>query len=313
MENEKNEVIVYPDKMSTPEPMALADIRKNTALVKQLVREVLVQDVDFGTIPGCGDKPSLFKPGAEKIMLLFKLGCFPDKIDDHSTADCVKYVVKTRVVHIPTGLELGIGVGSASTDEDKYKWRSAVCDEEYAATPAEMKRLKWKTKWVNDPENPGKKKKEGYSIQQVRTNPADLNNTILKMAAKRSKIDAVITCTAASDLLTQDLEEEAVAGQRTEDPEAPQKPQAKKPAPASQPAAGKPAAKKPAGTDPRKIAPEEWRPMQSKYDSTCKFCEKQIGKGDAIMYSQKAGAIHAECLDQIQAEKQMAEEESQGE
>lgn len=298
MENDKNEVIVYADKMSTPEPMALGDIRKNTALVKQLVREVLVTDVDFGVIPGCGDKPSLFKPGAEKIMLLFKLGCFPDKIEDHSTHDCIKYVVKTRVVHIPTGVELGIGVGSASTDEDKYKWRSAVCDEEFDSLPEEQKRLKWKTKWIT---KDGRREKEGYSIKQVRTNPADMNNTILKMAAKRSKIDAVITCTAASDLLTQDLEEEAVAGQRAEDPNPIQKPKAKA-APAKKSTGGK--AK---GVDPATVPAESWKPMQSKYASTCRHCGGQIAVGDSIMYCSQAGAIHSECLDEIHAEKNLDE------
>src|SRR5690606_22905756 len=56
--------------------------------------------------------------------------------------------------------------------------------------------------------------------KQVRTNPADVANTILKMAKKRAQVDAVITATAASDIFTQDIEdlpEEVVAeivGQR---------------------------------------------------------------------------------------------------
>jgi hypothetical protein len=43
--------------------------------------------------------------------------------------------------------------------------------------------------------------------KQVRTNPADVANTILKMAKKRAQVDAVITATAASDIFTQDIED----------------------------------------------------------------------------------------------------------
>jgi hypothetical protein len=42
---------------------------------------------------------------------------------------------------------------------------------------------------------------------QIRTEPADLANTILKMAKKRALIDAVLTATAASDIFTQDIED----------------------------------------------------------------------------------------------------------
>jgi hypothetical protein len=43
--------------------------------------------------------------------------------------------------------------------------------------------------------------------QQVRTNPADVANTILKMAKKRGLVDAILTVTAASDIFTQDIED----------------------------------------------------------------------------------------------------------
>ncbi|WP_418719751.1 hypothetical protein [Bilophila wadsworthia] len=39
-------------------------------------------------------------------------------------------------------------------------------------------------------------------------NPADYYNTCLKMAKKRALVDAVLTCTAASDIFTQDIEDE---------------------------------------------------------------------------------------------------------
>ncbi|MGA9670643.1 MAG: hypothetical protein WBQ94_15640 [Terracidiphilus sp.] len=42
---------------------------------------------------------------------------------------------------------------------------------------------------------------------QVRQEPADLANTILKMAKKRSQIDATLTVTGASSMFEQDLED----------------------------------------------------------------------------------------------------------
>jgi hypothetical protein len=38
-------------------------------------------------------------------------------------------------------------------------------------------------------------------------NPADHKNTVLKMAKKRSLVDATLTCTAASDIFIQDIED----------------------------------------------------------------------------------------------------------
>ena len=38
-------------------------------------------------------------------------------------------------------------------------------------------------------------------------NPADNYNTVRKMGKKRALVDAVLTCTAASDIFTQDLED----------------------------------------------------------------------------------------------------------
>jgi hypothetical protein len=40
-----------------------------------------------------------------------------------------------------------------------------------------------------------------------KTSPADVYNSVLKMAKKRSLVDAILTATAASDIFTQDLED----------------------------------------------------------------------------------------------------------
>ena len=274
-QNEGNELTVYPEKLKTSQPLSIEDIRKNAGLIKDLLKGALQKDVDFGVIPGCGDKPALLKPGAEKLMLMFKLGAFPE-VTDLSGSDNVRYLIKTKIIHLPTGIELGIGVGECSTDEEKYKWKAAVCPEEFAATPEERKRSKWKR---------GYGEKKNYQIQQIRTNPADISNTVLKMAKKRSLIDAVISATAASDILTQDIEEiadENVNGNGNGNGTA-AKPQVSKPQ-------SKSATKQTATSNLKK--------MNSQYPGKCKSCNEPYAVGDEIYYSKQLGCFHVSCKDE---------------
>ena len=78
-----------------------------------------------------------------------------------------EYEIKTTLYHEATGKVAGAGVGMCSTNEKKYR--------EY---------------------------KDG-SLRR----PEDQYNTVLKMAKKRSHVDAILTATAASDIFTQDIED----------------------------------------------------------------------------------------------------------
>jgi hypothetical protein len=88
-------------------------------------------------------------------------------------------------------------------------WRTAICAEEFAATPQERRRLKWNKSWANG-------QPSFYSSEQVRTAPDDLSNTILKMAKKRAQIDMTLTALGVSDLFTQDIEDLPAELQPTE-------------------------------------------------------------------------------------------------
>lgn len=175
-------------------PLTADEVRNQVNVIQHVMRQVMQKDVHYGVIPGC-KQPSLFKPGAEKIMATFRLAADPE-VTDLSTDDMIRYQVKVRLTS-PSGTFVGSGIGECSSGEDKYKWRSAVCKEEFEETPPDRRREKWK-KYGNKP---------AFKQQQVRTEPADLANTILKMAKKRAQVDAVITATAASDCFTQDVED----------------------------------------------------------------------------------------------------------
>lgn len=171
------------------------DLLHRVERIREVQLKVMKEGVDYGTIQGCGDKPTLLKPGAETLLLAFEMSALPDQmsIQDLGDTDEVRYRVITPIVHVPTNRLFGNGVGECSSLEEKYKWRKAVCEAEWDNTDPDRRRLKYY--------------KEGGTVQQVRTNKADVANTVLKMAKKRSLVDGALTVTAASRVFTQDVED----------------------------------------------------------------------------------------------------------
>ena len=176
-----------------PMSKAVAAVRENINIVHEAMKSTMIKDTHFGTIPGCG-KPSLYKAGAEILIALFKL-TFTPKAEDLSADGEIRYLV-TMELSTREGMLIGSGIGECSSGEEKYSWRAAICDKEYEVTPETMRRIKFKKGYQGG---------EHQEIHQVRVAPADMANTILKMAKKRALIDAVLTATGASDIFTQDL------------------------------------------------------------------------------------------------------------
>jgi hypothetical protein len=157
----------------------------------QLMNTVMRREVHYGTIPGCA-KPTLFLPGAQVIKVAFKIGT-RYTVEDISGPGEKAFRVTAEVFDQASGAVLGYGVGECSSSEEKYAWRKAVCDQEYDAATDDQRRLKWD--------------KGGNTTKQIRTNPADIANTVLKMATKRADIHGTINATSASDIFTQDIED----------------------------------------------------------------------------------------------------------
>jgi hypothetical protein len=175
--------------------MAVSDLIQHVAVVQEVMKNVMKPDVHYGKIPGT-PKPTLYKAGAEQLCMVFRIADTYE-VEDLSTADTVRYRVNCIGTHQTTGIVLGSGMGEASSGEEKYKWRKAVCKEEFEDTPANLRRKKY-----------GKQSGGGfYTMEQVRTEPADMANTILKMANKRAKMAMTLNVTAASDIFSQDLED----------------------------------------------------------------------------------------------------------
>ena len=177
-----------------PMSTQVAEVRQNINLIQEAMKATMKKDVHYGVIPGC-QKPSLYKPGAEVIIALFKLSTDPI-VTDLSKDSEIRYQVKVNITARDSSF-IGSGIGECSSGEEKYMWRAAVCQEEFDATPEHLRRIKFKKNY-NNPH---------LEIAQVRVNPSDMANTILKMAKKRALIDAVLTATGASDIFSQDIEE----------------------------------------------------------------------------------------------------------
>lgn len=175
------------------QPLTVADHHARIDVIQRVLREVMKKDVHYGTIPGT-PKPTLYKPGAEVICTTFGLAARPE-VYDLSTPDEAKYRVM-MTLYARDGTVVASASGECSSHEAKYKWRGAVCDEEFNDTPADRRRELWK-----------KGKENAYKVKQVRTEPADMANTVLKMAEKRALIAVVRLGTAASDVFEQDLED----------------------------------------------------------------------------------------------------------
>lgn len=206
------------------------EVLSMTHLVQEIMHGIMKSGHHYGLIPGCGDKPTLLKPGAEKLCMTFRLAAIPEVYQTDTGSGHREYRVSCKLVHIPTDEVWGVGVGICSTMEAKYRWRGGGCKCPKCGKAAIIKgKAEYGGGWLCF------KKKDGCNAKFTDNSPeakefeksdakvenpdiADTYNTVLKMAKKRAIVDATLTATAASDIFTQDIEELAEAMDRVEPP-----------------------------------------------------------------------------------------------
>lgn len=200
----------------------IADTLNKVALVMEVMDQVMKDGEHYGTIPGCGEKKALLKPGAEKLGLTFRLKPqFEVKRFD--------YPNNHREYEIRCVLSDGThGVGTCSTLEGKYRYRSGErkCPKCGKASIIKGK-VEYGGGWLCYVKKDGCGAKfgdddkiiTGQNVGKVEhDNPADFWNTVLKMGKKRAHVDAIITATACSDIFTQDVEEAVEAADNASKP-----------------------------------------------------------------------------------------------
>ena len=157
------------------EQQGAMEVREQVNQIQYLMKEVLKQGEHYGTVPGCGSKPTLLQPGAEKIAYMFHLVPTYEIKRYDMPGGHREYEIKCTLASRDTGAVVGEGMGTCSTMESKYRYRN---------------------KWVR-----------GQKVKEENPDIADTWNTVLKIAKKRSFVDATKSTTAASDIFTQDIED----------------------------------------------------------------------------------------------------------
>lgn len=197
-------------------PMTLMGVKHQVNLIQQIMREEMKDGEHYGTIPGC-PKPSLWKAGAEKLCLTFRMA--PrlkvkrlDLPNGHR-----EITVTTEFHHINSEQFLGEGVGSCSTMESKYRYREGKRKCPKCGKEAIIKgKAEYGGGWICFAKKDGcgakfldtdKTITDQKSGKEENPDIADVYNTVLKIAKKRSMVDGILTITAASDIFSQDLED----------------------------------------------------------------------------------------------------------
>jgi len=275
----------------TPEQLAL----RYQQLQELIQRNVLVEGSDYGIIPGTGDKPTLYKAGAEKLAAFFGLSVdmeLADKVEIWEPGSAFFYY-RYRATATDKWGRYATGEGSANSREAKYRWRT-VKERDYSP----------------DIHGPAQKvKKTGqygdYYVYRVENRePYDLVNTLQKMAQKRAYVQAVLLAVGASAFFTQDVEDLAAAGVIEAD-ERPrrggggrtQQQGAAKPRPRQQ-AAARPASEPAAATGPAKINAQQMSTLAEELKKLG-ITDKELGRS---LLQAVVGRSYADTRDLTRAE-----------
>jgi hypothetical protein len=195
--------------MNDDKPVALIPVMTTETAVGrynamvEYVRTIMNEGVDYAQLPGTS-KPTLLKPGAEKLARLFGLGIgfeIVSKVEDFSPDNpFVHYHFRCRLTR--DGVTIAEGDGSCNSREEKYafEWTDAPKPDDAAIESMKITRN-------------GRFVKRGGAWQwQEKTVCAParvftIMNTILKMAQKRALVAAVLMAVSGSEFFTQDLED----------------------------------------------------------------------------------------------------------
>jgi hypothetical protein len=226
--------VTHDDLPSTQASQAITQALEGLRAIRTFIKAEFVEGVDFGTIPGCGDKPTLFLPGAQKAMMYFNAR--PKRVIERIDLGQghVEFILTTKVISRATGQFLGEGVGCCSTMESKYRYRKAerLCPS--CGKPAIINgKEEYGGGYLCFAKKGGCGAKFGKGNKQIEsqkqglvenTDLYDVHNTVLKIGKKRADVDAAMTLGCLSELFTQDIEDtfpmvEVREAARPEEPE----------------------------------------------------------------------------------------------
>lgn len=199
------------------------DVLKRHAALCQFREQVLRDGVDFGVIPGTGVKPTLLKPGAEKLCTLFGLTTrfeIVERVEDwtgatHGGEPFFYYLYRASLWR--SGNLIAESDGSCNSRETKYRYRKGerVCPSCGVAAIINGKAeygggyICFAKKGGCGAKFPkGDSSIESQVVGKVpNADIADVVNTIQKMAQKRALVAVTLIGVNASEFFTQDIED----------------------------------------------------------------------------------------------------------
>lgn len=212
--------------LSLPDRTTLITSIKAVNEFQKVVHQLLIEGADWGVIPGT-QKPTLLKPGAEKITKLLGLADHYEIVAKQEDWEkpFFRYVMRADLVHINTGVIISQGFGECNSMESKYRWRESKrkCPNCGAEAIIQGKPeygggwLCFKKQGGCGAKFPlGDPKIESQKIGRVENEDIYSQvNTILKMAKKRALVDAALSAGRLSNIFTQDMEDMPLADKET--------------------------------------------------------------------------------------------------
>lgn len=111
------------NNLSLIDSVNIAAVQQTMSKIAQfqaVVQKTLKPNHDYGIIPGTGEKPTLLKPGAEKILMLFGLTSEYEEIERIQDYENGFFAFTIKCILSKDGKKITEGVGHANTREKKY-------------------------------------------------------------------------------------------------------------------------------------------------------------------------------------------------
>lgn len=187
------EIRVQESALSIIDKLDLGSIDNGLKKIRQFqetVKALMVEEQDYGVIPGT-QKPTLLKPGAEKLLTIMGITSTFEIIAEVENWDKGIFAYTVRcILYTSSGTKITEGLGHCNSKEDKYRYR-----------------------WVKEADIPvgvvkEALKKNQYDKYRIENDEIFSQvNTMLKMAEKRAMVDAALRVGSLSNIFTQDIED----------------------------------------------------------------------------------------------------------
>lgn len=121
---EPEQAAPLPAAAPAPAELTVDELVAQVELIQEAMKRVMRDGEHYGVIPGT-QKPTLLKPGAEKLTRLFQLAPEYEEAGSVHQKGFIAYRIRCVLTHIPSGRKVGEGMGSCNSRERKYASQDA--------------------------------------------------------------------------------------------------------------------------------------------------------------------------------------------